>query len=204
MIKRKVGRPRGDTRERLVTGAFEALRTRGYAGSSSRAIGQIAGVNPALVFYYFESVDDLLATALAESSAERLVRYREAVEGARSLSDLLATLATIYGDDVASGHIAVVSELVAASVSKPELALRVTALMQPWVELAEGAVESVLAGSPLRDVASPRVIALAGVVFYLGANLLTHLQSVEEVDALFEESARLAPLLDSLVQPGAA
>ena len=200
-----MGRPRGDTREKLVKGAFEALRTRGYAGASSRAVGQLADVNPALVFYYFESVDDLLATALAESNAERLSRYREAVESARSASDLVGTLAEIYRDDLASGHIAVISELVAASVSRPELAARVTALMEPWVELAEAAVGSVLSDSPLRGVASARAIALAGVVFYLGANLLTQLLPPgEDVDALLEEAAQLAPLLDALVLPGGA
>lgn len=198
-----MGRPRRDTRERLIRGAFESLRTRGYASSSSRAIGSIAGVNPALVFYYFESVDDLLMAALAESNAERLSRYRSSVEEARSPSELVATLATIYRDDVSSGHIAVVSELVAASVSNPELAARVTALMDPWVELAEGSVERMLSSSPLRDVASARTIALVAVVFYLGANLLTQLlPERSDVDALLEDAARLAPLLDKLVLAG--
>jgi len=200
-----MGRPRGDTREKLITGAFEALRTLGYARASSRAIGQIAGVNPALVFYYFESVDDLLVTALADSNAERLSRYRTAVEDARSPSELVATLAAIYQDDLSSGHIAVVSELVAASVSNPELGARVTALMDPWVELAESSVEGMLSSSPLRDVASARTIALVAVVFYLGANLLTQLlPEGSDVDALLEDAARLGPLLDTLVLTGGA
>lgn len=195
-----MGRPRGDTREKLVRGAFEALRTRGYAGSSSRAIGQIAGVNPALVFYYFESVDDLLVTALAESNAERLDRYGEAVEGARSASELAATLSEIYRDDLASGHIVVVSELVAASISRPELAERVIALMDPWIELAERAIGTVLSGSPIAEVVSARSLARTAVVFYLGANLLTQLRSeADEVGAMLDDAARFAPFLDSLV-----
>ena len=198
-----MGRPRGDTRERLIRGAFESLRTRGYASSSSRAVGQVAGVNPALVFYYFESVDDLLVTALAESNTDRLARYRAAIEGASSPSDLVAVLAKIYREDVSSGQIAVVSELVAASVSKPELAARVTELMEPWVELAEAAIESLFADSPLRELASARTIALVAVVFYLGANLLTQLlPEGSGVDALLEDAARLAPLLDTLVLTG--
>jgi len=197
-----MGRPRGDTREKLVTGAFEALRTLGYAGSSSRAIGKIAGVNPALVFYYFESVDDLLVTALAESNAERLSRYREAVESARSASDLVVTLGEIYRDDLASGHIAVVSELVAASISRPDLAERVTALMEPWIELAERAVDSILSGSPVADVVSVRSLARTAVVFYLGANLLTQLRpESDDVGAMLDDAARFAPLLDALVAP---
>jgi len=195
-----MGRPRGDTREKLVSGAFEALRTLGYAGASSRAIGRIADVNPALVFYYFESVDDLLVTALSESSAERLSRYRAAVEAARSPSDLVATLAEIYRDDLATGHITVVSELVAASISRPELAERVTALMDPWIQLAERAVQAILSESPIGEVASARSLARAGVVFYLGANLLAQLKpESDDVGAMLEDAAGFARLLDSLV-----
>jgi len=195
-----MGRPRGDTREKLVSGAFEALRTLGYAGASSRAIGRIADVNPALVFYYFESVDDLLVTALSESSAERLSRYRAAVEAARSPSDLVATLAEIYRDDLATGHITVVSELVAASISRLELAERVTALMDPWIQLAERAVQAILSESPIGEVASARSLARAGVVFYLGANLLAQLRpESDDVGAMLEDAAGFARLLDSLV-----
>ena len=195
-----MGRPRGDAREKLVKGAFEALRTLGYGASSSRTIGRIAGINPALVFYYFESVDDLLVTALADSSAARLARYREAMESARSTSDLVDTLAEIYRDDVASGHITVVSELVAASISRPTLAEQITALMDPWIELAERAVHAVLRASPIGEAVAPRSLARAAVVFYLGANLLACLSpESDEVSALLDDGARLARLLDELV-----
>src|SRR5215211_851324 len=106
-----MGRPRGRTRERVVAAALESLKRNGYAGSSTRAIAAIGGFNPALIFYYFESLDDLLVAALAESSGERLDRYREAVETTVSLAGLLALLGEIYADDFASGHIRVVSEL---------------------------------------------------------------------------------------------
>jgi AcrR family transcriptional regulator len=199
-----MGRPRGDTREKLVRGAFEALGTVGYAGASSRAIGRLAGVNPALVFYYFENVDDLLVTALAESSAARLERHREAVEGSRTTSELVAALGEIYRDDVDSGHLAAVSELVAASVSRPQLAGRVTALVGPWIALAEQAFGGVLAGSPLADVASARSIARAAVFFYLGANLLARLEpESDEVGRLLEDAERIAALVDGLAGTGA-
>lgn len=198
-----MGRPRGNTREKLVTGAFEALRTLGYAGASSRAIGRIAGVNPALVFYYFESVDDLLVAALAEASEERLARYRGAIESVESASDLVNALAEIYRDDFESGHVRVVSELVAASINRPELAARVTALMDPWVELAERAVQVVLGKSPIGEVVPPRSVARAGVVFYLGANLLTQLRSEpDDIGAVLDDAARFAGLLDALIVPG--
>jgi AcrR family transcriptional regulator len=192
-----MGRPRGQTRGRVVAAAFDALRTKGYAGATSRTIAELGGFQPGLIFYYFGSVDDLLVAALAESSAARLERYRAAVEEADSLARLLDVLAEIYRDDVASGHIRVVSELVGASVSRPELAEPVVALMQPWLELAEKTVAEVLRDSPLAELASARDLAFAAVTFYLGANLLTHLVPAQaDVTHLLEAAQRLAPLFE--------
>jgi len=192
-----MGRPRGQTRGRVVAAALDALKTKGYAGASTRAIAAIGGFNPGLIFYYFDSLDDLLVAALAESSGERLERYRAAVDEADSLQRLLELLGEIYRDDVESGHIRVVSELVGASVSRPELAERVVALMEPWLELAEATVAEVLDDSPLAELASPRDLALAAVTFYLGANLLTHFVPAQaDVTRLLEAAQRLAPLFE--------
>ena len=117
-----MGRPRGNTRERIVEAAFETVREVGYAGATSRAIAARGDFNPALIFYYFGSVPELLLAALEHSSRARLARYREAVDAAASLADLARVLGAIYHDDIASGHIRFVSELVAASVANPELA----------------------------------------------------------------------------------
>jgi AcrR family transcriptional regulator len=193
-----MGRPRGQTRGRVVAAALESLKRNGYAGSSTRAIAAIGGFNPALIFYYFESLDELLVAALAESSGERLERYRVAVAEAGSLERLLELLARIYRDDVASGHIRVVSELVGASVSRPELATPVVALMEPWLELAESAVQRVIASTPLAELVEARELALAAVTFYLGANLLTHLVPERaDVERLLAAGRRFAPLLET-------
>ena len=193
-----MGRPRGQTRGRVVAAALEALKTKGYGGASSRVIAGLGGFQPGLIFYYFDSLDDLLVAALAESSADRLERYRTAVEAADTIETLLEVLSDIYREDVASGHIRVVSEMIGASVSNTELAPRVVALMEPWVELAESAVQRALVDSPLATLASPRELALAAVTFYLGANLLTHLVPDQaDVTKLLETARGLAPLVDA-------
>ena len=101
-----------------------------------------------------------------------------------------------------TGFIRVASEMVGAGVARPELAPRVVALMGPWVELARSAVERVLTASGaegLGGAVSSRELALAGVTFYLGANLLTHLEPEPGVvSGLFETAERLAPLADLL------
>lgn len=194
-----MGRPRGDTKEKLLRAAFESLRDRGYAATSSRGIGELAGVNPALVFYYFESVDDLLVEALTVSSTARLASYRAASEGAATLTELVSLLGAHYAEDVDSGHVRVVAELVGASVSRPELGSRVTALMEPWLDLAELTITRALEHNPLREAMPAAELALAVVTFYLGANLLTDLMPERaQLTPLLERGQELATLVDAL------
>lgn len=162
-------------RDLLVHAAIATLEERGFARTSSRAVAERAGVNQALVFYYYGSFDELLLAALERVSTERLARYASAVEEAATASDLVATLRTIYAEDQASGALAVVSEVLAGSVTHAELGPRVVALMQPWVELVEGAVTRLMADSPFAGLADPHELALAAVTFYVGANLVTRL-----------------------------
>lgn len=191
----------GETRQRIVEGALEALRTKGHAGASARTIAALAGVNPGLIFYYFDSVDELLLAALRESSRERLERHRDALRTVDGPRELVALLRRIYEQDTESGQIRIVCEMVAGSVAKPELGRGVMTEMEPWVALAEEAVARVLDRSslPVAMLASPRELALAGVTFYLGANLATHMsQAPESIDALLATAERAAGLLELL------
>ncbi|MFC7103761.1 TetR/AcrR family transcriptional regulator [Nonomuraea rubra] len=61
-----------DTRTKLLDAALETLRTQGMAGASARAIAATAGVNQALVFYHFGSVDQLLAAACEHGAQQRI------------------------------------------------------------------------------------------------------------------------------------
>ena len=48
-------------------------------------------------------------------------------------------------------------------------------------------------GSPLEDALPVRELAFGLVSFYLGANLITHLDSETQIDALFARVESLAP-----------
>ncbi|OBI78610.1 TetR family transcriptional regulator [Mycobacterium sp. E740] len=51
----------------------------GYAAASSRRVAAKAGVKPALVHYYFPSMDDLFLAVLREGAEVNLARQRESV-----------------------------------------------------------------------------------------------------------------------------
>jgi hypothetical protein len=92
-----------------------------------------------------------------------------------------------------------VSQLVAGSLARPELAKGVIERIEPWVELCEQALRKVVGSSALEEVLPVRDVAYGLVSFYLGANLLTHLGGSERTDALFERAEQLAPLAGGLL-----
>jgi AcrR family transcriptional regulator len=190
-------RTAGDrTRQRIVDAALETLKRAGFAGTTSRAIAREGDFNQALIFYHFGSLDGLLLAALDQTSAERLQRYREAVDAAGTAEELAELAATVYAEDRDRGHMTVVSQMIAGSVARPELAREVVARMEPWIQLCEDALGKALAATPAAEVVPLRDLAYAVVTFYLGLNLLTHLdEDRERTEAVVARLQGLAPLL---------
>jgi AcrR family transcriptional regulator len=189
------------TRERIVEAALEALKTVGFAGATSRAIARIGGFNQALVFYHFGTLDSLLLAALDKTSNQRLRAYRDAVDGVGSLDQLARVAADLYREDRDAGHMTVVSQMFAGSLTRSELAPALVERMEPWIDLAEETIARVLARTPLEAVAPARELAYAVVTFYVGVNLLTHLDPDRaRADAVFERLTDAAPLLSALTR----
>jgi AcrR family transcriptional regulator len=189
-----------DTKRRILDATLEALRTEGFAGATSRAIARLGGVNQALIFYHFGSLDAALLAALDASSGTRLQRYRSALEQANSISQLLRLSAEIYREDRESGHTAIVAQMVAGSLARPELAPQLVKRMQPWITFCEDAIRKTLGHSAVGEIVPVRDLAYALVTFYLGINLVTHLdRGGQQTEALFERVVALAPVLEQLL-----
>jgi AcrR family transcriptional regulator len=196
MTKNDATTPGEKTRQRIVDAALETLKKEGFAGATSRAIAREGGFNQALIFYHFGTLDGLLLAALDHTSGERLQRYREAVEQADTAEELAEVAASVYAEDRDRGHMTVVSQMIAGSVARPELAREVVSRMEPWIELCEDALRKALAATSAAQVVPLRDLAYAVVTFYLGLNLLTHLdEDRERTEAVVARLQALAPLL---------
>jgi len=77
------------TRDRLITAAGELIVEVGWAGITTRQISERAGVNNALVHYYFGSKDDLLLEAAGTAFAEEAEGPFAAVVDADSVAEAL-------------------------------------------------------------------------------------------------------------------
>ena len=191
-----------DTRSRIIEAALETLKREGFAGTSARAVARTGDFNQALIFYHFGSLHGLLLAALDHTSEQRMARYRAAVEGAKTLEELVDVASTVYREDLATGHITVVSELIAGSLAHPDLGPQVVARMEPWIAFTEDVIATATRDSPLATMIPARHAARALVAFYLGVNLLTHIDRDDaHVDALFELARALAPVVSPLTRP---
>jgi AcrR family transcriptional regulator len=184
------------TKLQIVEAALETLKTKGYAGASAREIARAGDFNQALIFYHFGSVEKLLLAVVDETSARRMAVYRPAIEAAQTLPEFVQVARDIYAEDVEKGYITVLVEVVSGSASSPELAREVVARMEPWIDLAEQKVRDLLAGTPFEAFAEPRDIAFGLIAFYLGIDMMTHLDGDRtRAQALLDLGARLSTIV---------
>jgi AcrR family transcriptional regulator len=179
-----------------VAAAIETLKREGYAGTSARAVAATGGFAQGVVFYHFGAMTDLLLSALQETSRQRLEHYEAAVGGVESLPELVAVAGTVFRDDLEAGHVRVLSELIAAASTLPELGPEIGRCVAPWIDFTEAAITRVLAASPLAEAVPARDAAFAIVALYLGMELLTQLNGdAAPAESLFASAERLARAL---------
>lgn len=192
-----------DTKQRLVEAALAAIKEEGYGGTTARAIAGRAGVNQALIYYHFGDIKNLLLAALDATSAERMRSYQALLDKTETLEDLVRLARDVYREDLAAGHVTVLSELIAGSLQHKELGPEVLKRLKPWVEFAERSISKVTRDSVLETLLPARDVALGVVAFYLGIDLLHQLDPSEApADRLFDHAARLAPALGMLMAFG--
>jgi AcrR family transcriptional regulator len=185
------------TRAALIAGAVGALRDVGFARASAREIAGRAGCNQALVFYHFGSVADLLLAALDDVSARRMTAYRELLDQAGSLTELVESAREIFLADLAAGHVRVLVEMITGAPAVDGLGARVAARLTPWRDLAEAAVRQTMTASPLAALLPAPEVAHGVVAGFLGLEMLASLDGDPSAAlALFDHAALLAGLLD--------
>ena len=190
----------GATRAKLLEGALRTLVEQGIAKTSARTIAATAGVNQALVFYHFGSVDELLAAACRHGAEQRVARHRERLAAIGSLAELLAFGREVHVEERAQGHVAVLGQLLAGAQTHPRLAPATAAGLDLWITEIEGVLRRVLSASPLGEFADAGGLARAVAASFVGLELYEGVdpEGADAALAALEQLAVLAAALDSL------
>ena len=76
------------TRDMLIDATAQVMVEEGYAAATSRRVAAKAGVKPALVHYYFPTMDELYLDVFRRGAAAYLERQQEALASGRPLHAL--------------------------------------------------------------------------------------------------------------------
>ncbi len=82
---RRTGSETSETRARLIDVTEAIMLTDGYAAVSSRSVAKLAAVTPALVHYYFPTLDDLFLAVLRRRAEQQLARQDRMLSSDRPL-----------------------------------------------------------------------------------------------------------------------
>jgi AcrR family transcriptional regulator len=159
-----------DTRTRILEAAFRCLAAKGYGALSVREIARDAGVNHALINYYFGTKDLLVIAVLDEANRKLLARQRTMYAGEGGFAAKWAEARRYYEHDVASGFVRVQAELYAASLSNPELRAQFLPRIRAWKQVVlEATREALRTYQPQLPAAlSAEAIATLISEFWLG------------------------------------
>lgn len=85
---RRIGTERSETRALLLDVTERLMRAEGYAAVSSRRVASEAGVTPALIHYYFPTLDDLFLALFRRGAERNIERQARALESPQPLRAL--------------------------------------------------------------------------------------------------------------------
>ena len=114
------GRPE-ESRQAILTAAMAEFANQGIAGARTDAIAEAAGVNKALLYYYFEDKEGMYRACLEQVFGGLMERVRPVLTSHGNALDILVTYAVTHFDYIASApHNSrlIQAELMRASVGK--------------------------------------------------------------------------------------
>ena len=168
--------PRG----RLLQAARQRLLDHGLAGVSTRTVADAAGVPLSQIHYHFGSKHQMVLALLEAENARLLARQHELFDQQIPLWKRWEQACDALEDDLASGYVRVLHEMVAAGWSDMDVAAAVRTSLTGWYQLltdVAAAAEQRFGG--LGPFTAAEISALT-VHAFLGAEAVILLGATEE------------------------
>ena len=179
-----------ETSTTLLEAAKKVLRQNGHSGLSTRDVAAAAGVPLSQIHYHFGSKQGLMLALFDYLNAQLLDRQNAMFHDATlSLSQRWDRACDYLDEDIASGYVRVLQELIAASWSDPEVAKVVRSGLMGWFELiADVARQAEKELGSLGSFSPEEVAALVSMAFIGGESIF--LLGAEKKGAPVRQSLR--------------
>lgn len=189
------------TRTLILEATRRRLVEQGYANLNVRDIAADAGVNHALIGYHFRGKQQLVLAVLDEANTRLLERQAGMYAAPTPASQKWRQARKFYEEDLNSGFVKLLMELMAASFHDEVLRAEFTPRLLAWQKLIEGAVDEFLAGSGLKLPVSGRAISAWITWFWIGMEASMALGIPEKQGHQHEALEALALLLRQAEAP---
>jgi AcrR family transcriptional regulator len=177
---RKQAHDSEDLKDRLIDAAVRVLARDGFAHTSGRAVAHEAGTVNGSIFYYFGSMDGLLAATARELSERGVARIREGLGGEQAHVEWPTRLAAVLRAEAEGKDGRAVMELFVGARTSPELAAEVQAAIGRAIDYATTEMHAVLGNSPITQILPVPLIAELAAATFLGVEVLA--QNGREID----------------------
>ena len=124
-----------DTRASILAAARARLLADGYANLTTRAVAEAAEVPLSQIHYHFGSRGQLILALLEAENARLLERQRSMYAGPEPLWRQWERACDFLEEDLESGYVRVLQEMIAAGWSDPEVAAAVRSFLGGWFRL---------------------------------------------------------------------
>lgn len=125
----------GETRAAILEAARGRLLLDGFAGLSTRSVAEAAAVPLSQVHYHFGSKQQLILDLLEAEDARRLARQTAMYAEDRPLWQRYEQACDFLEDDLESGYVRVLQEMITAGWSDATIGTRVGELLLGWLDL---------------------------------------------------------------------
>jgi len=196
MTKKK---PANQTKNKIIDATLKIIMEDGLIGISARNIAKAGDFNQALIFYHFDSIENLLLASVQRASKNRFEKYKEELSSVKNLSELaeLSNRIRAKKDEPDSAALAILAAGWSTSNDLPE---KLKESLEPWNKAVEEIVERVFKNTSVTNIVSANQLAKIISALFLGLEIESRLDTDGKTTSeIFDTLNTLATLLDSML-----
>jgi AcrR family transcriptional regulator len=161
------------TSAQIIDAARSRLLVDGYVNLSTRKVADEAGVPLSQIHYHFGGKQGMVLALLSRENSRRVERQRRMYGSDQPLWKRYRQACDFLEDDLDSGYVRVLQEMVAAGWSDPAVAREVVALLNGWVDVLEAvATEAEARFGTLGPLTAGDLACLVGLSFLGGESVI--------------------------------
>jgi len=133
-VQRKI--KSANTKAELLQAAQDVLIEHGFSGLSTRRVADVVGAPMSQIQYHFGSKERMILTLFEDMNTRLLARQKDLFEDPNlTISQQWNKACDFLDEDINSGYVRILHELIAAGWSNPKIGAAVSKGLDAWTEL---------------------------------------------------------------------